>query len=103
MSHKDIRKYFSSLRVVKKWNDLHEEVVEANSIHSFKNRYNRAYEARRMNLASGTLRGEHTYTYSLYHNCHFFSCDSIPSELYNHPYRKTVHHIMDIGLPTGPN
>lgn len=50
MSYRDIRKYFFSLGVVGKWNDL--EVVEAGSIHGFKSSYDKALEARRENLAS---------------------------------------------------
>ena len=42
MSHRDIRKNFFSVRVVDKWNALGSDVVEADSIHSFKCRYDRA-------------------------------------------------------------
>ncbi len=42
MSHRDVRKKFFSVRVVNKWNALGSDVVEAESIHSFKCRYDRA-------------------------------------------------------------
>ena len=41
MCHRDVRKFSFSVRVVSKWNDLKEQVVEANSIHNFKSRYDR--------------------------------------------------------------
>jgi len=40
-SRLDIRKYFFSQRVVNKWNSLPDGVVEAASVNSFKNRYDR--------------------------------------------------------------
>jgi hypothetical protein len=41
MSHRDVRKFSFSVRVVGKWNALQEQVVEANTIHNFKTRYDR--------------------------------------------------------------
>ncbi len=42
MSHRDVRKNFISVRVVNRWNALGSDVVEADSIHSFKCIYDRA-------------------------------------------------------------
>lgn len=47
MSHRNIGKYFFSLRVVGKWNDIGDEMVEEGSIYSFKSRYDRTHEAKR--------------------------------------------------------
>lgn len=49
MSQRDVRKYFFSLRVARKWNDLN-RVVEAGSIYSFKNKHYRTHEARRESI-----------------------------------------------------
>ena len=38
-SKSNIRKYFFSQRVVNEWNGLPESVIEAESVNSFKNRY----------------------------------------------------------------
>lgn len=70
MSHRDVRKYFFSLRVVKKWNDL-KEMVEADSTYSFKNRYNRANKTRREGLGAKTRpllphTGEYFVSYICY-------------------------------------
>jgi len=40
-SRLDIRKFFFSQRVVNKWNSLPVDVVEAVSVNSFKNRYDK--------------------------------------------------------------
>ena len=42
--HKDIRKYFFSLRVINRWNSLPEEVVLSSSINSFKSHLQRIRE-----------------------------------------------------------
>ena len=43
-SKSNIRKYFFSQRVVNEWNKLPENVIEAESINSFKNRYDKYKE-----------------------------------------------------------
>lgn len=47
MSHRDVRKYFFSLRVIRKFNNLENEVVEPGSICSFKMRHKTALGAGR--------------------------------------------------------
>jgi len=40
-SRLDIRKHFFSQRIVNQWNNLPEAVVEASSVNSFKNKYDK--------------------------------------------------------------
>lgn len=47
MNQRDVRKYFFSHRVVRPWNSLESDVVEAGTIHSFKARYDKAHGAGR--------------------------------------------------------
>lgn len=46
MIHRDVKEYFLSIRVVTKWSNLNSKVVEAEPIHSFKNKYNRTRAAK---------------------------------------------------------
>ena len=47
-AQKEIRKNFFTIRVVQAWNELPENVKEAESINSFKNRYDRWKEKQRI-------------------------------------------------------
>lgn len=47
VNHRDVNKYFFSLRVIKKWDNPNSEVVEEKYKHSFKKRYDKVLVARR--------------------------------------------------------